>query len=115
MRSDLRKLIIIVTFCCLTYAQPAQLIAKSNQETITDTVITAIDYTSDISAAQITAPTTFPLQDERKADSTFLMLNEMFFEDRSYLHVDPPKTLAFESSGFIYVQHYQSSYLPIHI
>ena len=113
MQTFLRKLIIIAILSCLIGVQPAQAIAKTSKEPISDVAITAINYSTEVTAAHITAPTTFPIQTERNADSTFLKVNELIFKDRTYVSPDPPRKMTFESAGFIYVRYHQSNYLPL--
>lgn len=129
MRKNLRKLVIIAIFCCLAFVQPTQSIIKVSKTPANDTTITAKSYSTEVNAAQITAvnlspkvsaaritvPTTFPIQDERKADSTFLTVGELIFKDTLYVDPDPPRKITFESAGFLYVRKYQSSYVPTHI
>lgn len=115
MSNWLRKLVIVAILCCLSFIQPIQSIVTINKTPTLKLVITASQYSSDISVAEITAPTTFPILDERKADSTFLNLGEITFVPISHVSYEPPQKFSLESTGFLYVRQYQSSYLSKHI
>ena len=95
--------------------QPTEYIAKITKAPVTDSEITAVDYSAEVSAAQITTPTTFPILSERKADSTFLEMDDIIFETPLFPETDPPSITTSESVGFLYVRQYQSSYLSLHI
>lgn len=110
-----RKLIVVAIFFCLAFIQPTQSITKISKAPVTDSEITAADYPAEVSAAQLTSPTTFPIQSERKADSTFLEIDEVIFENWLFIDADLPRKLTSESAGFLYVRQCQSSYLPLHL
>lgn len=114
MSNWLRKLGVIATLCCLTFIQPMQSITPVSKTPVTESVITASDHSADISIAEITAPTTFPIQDERKADSTSLEVGEVALNPLPYLETEPPQITSLASAGFLYVRQCQSSYLPIY-
>ena len=117
MPKYVRNLLVVVIFSCLIISQHVQTISNISSFPSLDneSVITAVDYPMEVDAAQITSPTTFPIHDERKADSTFLVVQEIVFQTTpiAYLvHLFPHTT---ESVGFINVRKYQSNYLPIYI
>lgn len=111
----IRRFVVIAIFCCLAFVQPAQSIAKISKAPVNDVMITAVSYSSEVSAAHITAPTTFPIQSERKADSTYLVIEEITTENVPLFDIEPLHYCDFESAGFLSVRKYQSNYLPANI
>ena len=112
-KRHLRNLLLFVVFSMMIFSQPAQLLTQINVGQTKEPTISSTSYTSDVSAAHITSPTSIPIYHEWKADPEFFPQSEKIISLVPLSLDQYPFILGImESTGFLDAIQYQSNYLP---
>lgn len=112
-KNSLRNLVLFLVFGMMVFSQPAQLLSQIDAGQTKESTISHAGYTSGVSAAHITSPTTLPTYHEWETDQAILpsipkVVSRILPMPDQFVFT----FMITKATGFLDAIKYQSNYLP---